>query len=403
MKTEQQHPTRLLVDARIIGGEGQGSVTYLKGIYNTIASDYSDEYELFFIGYDYAAISKAFKLKTPENFIPLKTKNKLRLLTIDIPRIINQYKIDFAHFQYITPLVKTCNFIVTVHDVLFNDFKTYFPKHYALKRNFLFKHSLKKSEVRLTVSKYSAKRIDAWYEIPENTLSITPNAVREEYFEDYDKQEIQKRIAAEFGTQNYILYVSRIEPRKNHTAIMKAYRELKLHEQGVELVFIGNDTLDSREEASEMAKMKKDFPKSFKHFSGISDEAVLNFYRAAELFIYPSLAEGFGIPPIEAAAAGVPVLCARETAMTDFDFFGENFFDPYNTEELKLKINNILNHSSAFEKTDDIRLKVKEKYNWRNAAEVLHHAIQKQIEPDYKKPEITKTPTCKYYEQSVGF
>ena len=370
---------KILIDARIISGESQGSVTYLKGLYNSLYNNHGNVYDLFFAGYDFADMKEAFPFLEESRFIPLTTTSKIKLLTWEFPRIINKYKIEFAHFQYITPIIKNCKFIVTTHDVLFNDFQEYFPKNYALKRNFLFKNSLQRSEIKLTVSDYSQFRIAGHYGIDKNSLHITPNAVRQDFFEEFDKEEVKKEVEAKFGAKNYLLYVSRIEPRKNHRIIIDAYRKLRLDKKDIHLVFIGNDTLGSIEEMKAINHMRAEFPDHFHWYSNLSDEDVLSFYRGAKMFIYPSKAEGFGIPPIEAAAAGINTLCSTATAMQDFTFFGDNFFSPEAPGGLAVKILDNLNQPKRRSELSYIRERIRTKYSWETSSNLLNRLIKEQV------------------------
>lgn len=383
--------TRLLIDARVIGGEAQGSSTYLKGLYNSLYQNFQKDYDLFFAGYCFESMKDAFPFLEQNRFIELKHTSKIQLFVHEFPKIIKQKNIDFAHFQYMTPFIKNCKFIVTTHDVLFNDFNEDFSKWYAFKRNLLFKESIKKSDIRLTVSNYSRDRIAFHYNLPKSSLHITPNAVRKEFFQPFDDTEASTRIRKNYGVEKYILYVSRIEPRKNHQLLMVAYRELNLAKQGIQLVFIGNDTLDSKNEVSKIKQLKTDFPNHFHWFPNIDDDSLLDFYRGAELFVYPSKAEGFGIPPIEAAAAGVTTLCSNATAMKDFDFFEDNCFCPNNLEELKLKIQQSLDNPDRAWEAYDLKEKIHKKYSWIVSSNLLHRLIQKE-----RNPQILNTIPLKF-------
>src|SRR5690606_5065223 len=182
-------------------------------------------------------------------------------------------------------------------------------------RKYLFYLSAKKSDILLTVSEYSKKEIAKIYSIPEQQIHVTPNAVdifEGEYFS----------IKKKYNLRNYLLFVSRFEPRKNHCSLLNAYINLGLSEKGYDLVFIGSKNEPIEEEA--YARLVDQIPISLKKniffFESLSWAELHSFYRDAECFVYPSLAEGFGIPPIEAAMNNTKVVCSNQTAMRDFDF-----------------------------------------------------------------------------------
>jgi glycosyltransferase involved in cell wall biosynthesis len=110
--------------------------------------------------------------------------------------------------------------------------------------------------------------------------------------------------------------------------------------------------------------------------SNIDDTDLLEFYRAAEVFVYPSMAEGFGIPPLEAAAVKIPVLCSNTSAMSDFVFFGEYHFDPGNYSLFKNKLSGIVNSIPDKHVLDNRAAIVQQKYNWERSAEILYRLIR---------------------------
>jgi glycosyltransferase involved in cell wall biosynthesis len=293
---------------------------------------------------------------------------------IETPSIIKKHKIDVAHFQYISPFRKHCKYVVTTHDILFNDFKSEFSLIYRWSRNFVFKHSIKHADIKSTVSTFSRDRLVFHYGIKKNEIHVIPNGVDKKFFGSYDKGKVQSQIAADYGISDFILYISRIEPRKNHILLLNAFLDAKLFEKGISLVFIGKTSIKSHKLNETIANMPSDARKFFFMFDQVNDAALIKFYQAAKLFVYPSKAEGFGIPPLEAAALGIPVLCSNKTAMQDFEFFGDHLFDPENGNELALKISDIL---FGIDKTNcfEISKKIQNKYSWRNSAEILQNLL----------------------------
>lgn len=368
--------TRLLVDARVVGGEGQGSATYIKGLYNAMYNNYQDKYELYFASYEYKPLKEAFPFLEQSHFIQIKFKSRFKIYFSEFPRIIDAYKIDFGHFQYIVPFRKKCRNIVTVHDVLFNDFPEEFSYLYRLRRNYLFKRSLQQSEIKLTVSEYSRKMIGKSYQLDPAEILITPNAIAEEFIKPYDKVNAEMNIFKQYAIKNFILFVSRIEPRKNQKMLIEAYAKLALHQQGIQLVIIGNDTHNSQIIENALAKLGHSCRENIHWIKYVSDHDLIEFYRASKLFVYPSKAEGFGIPPIEAAAVGINTLCSNTTSMRDFYFFGENHFSPNDLNSLVKKLQENIENPPSAEHLKKIRDIIIEKYSWEKGAKLIHGQIQ---------------------------
>jgi len=211
------------------------------------------------------------------------------------------------------------------------------------------------------------------YHIPKNYIFVTPNAVSEEFYHT-DINEA-KNFVKKQGLEHYLLYVSRIEPRKNQIALLKAYCELKLWEKGYDLVFIGRRTLPAYNFEHYYEVLHQDIKKRIHIINQTDFKNLLYWYKAASLFIYPSLAEGFGIPPIEAGASGVPCICSNATAMSDFTIFGKNLIDVSNSDILKNAIINALNNPDMSNNTNEVARNIKEKYNWESIAKKYHDIL----------------------------
>ncbi len=304
---------------------------------------------------------ESLKLHFPNSkfkFIQLKSTSKWRRLGIELPSLCKQLKFDFAHFQYITPFFKTTRYITTIHDILFYDFPDYFPKKYRFLNGFLFRRSAKISDAVFTVSAFSKNAINHYYHLKPDKIFITPNAVSLK--EEGNASLINL-------PQKYILYVSRFEPRKNQIGLLNVFRKLNLHSQGYHLVFVGSKKEELEINYFNQVKSQINSEISpFIHFlEGLNPDELVSIYKKSSCFVYPSFAEGFGIPPIEAAVLGVKVLCSNTTSMEDFDFLKYRF-NPHNENEFEEKLTLILaDKNYPFE---EIKQKTQERFNWNKIA-----------------------------------
>lgn len=361
---------KILVDAHVFDGLHQGSRTYLKGLY----SNFKDErFEVFFAANNIDNLKKEFPKVNDKYFIKIKSKNKFIRLGFEIPFIIKKYRFDFAHFNYILPLIqnKNCKYINTLHDVLFLDFPQYFSILYRVKNKLLFKHSARRTDILLTVSEYSRKQISTHFNIPEEQISVTPNSVNEIFNTDLDKKLSKELIKERFGLSKFILFVSRIEPRKNHLSLLNAFINLKLYKKGYTLVFSGKKEGFHKELENSIKLLASKSPKAFKHISDLDEDDIVHFYNAAELCVFPSYCEGFGIPPLESGSLKTPTICSDQTAMADFSFFEENHFNPYQKGKLEQVIMYNLNSANDSEKLENIAQKIRANYNWDKSKTVL--------------------------------
>lgn len=366
---------KLLVDAHTFDENHQGIRTFLKGVYSAINIE-PNELEIILVANNIENLKQEFKHQQHFQFVKLKQTNKYVRLAYEIPKLIKTLNVDFAHFNYFLPLFlnKKCKYIVTIHDVLFIDFPEFFPKKYQIINSILYKRSALKAEIVTSVSEYSRDMIIKNFQIANKSITILPNAANELYWQHHSKKEHKSYIKKHYNLNKFILFVSRLEPRKNHMIILNAYCELELWKEGYHLVFIGKETFKSEELEKKIEEVNTISNGMIVRLEDIDNDHLVKFYNAAELSIFPSLCEGFGIPPIESAILNTPTLCSNATAMSDFDFFGDFLFDPTNLEELKSKIRTTLDITSHQE-LERISSAIKVRYNWKNTAEKLKDLI----------------------------
>lgn len=359
---------KFFVDCNVFDRSPQGTTTYIKGLYLELIKNKNHHFY-------FASYTNNFKDTFGEHYnvthLQYSSNNKYLRLIIDIPRFIKTLNIDYAHFQYIIPPIKYCKYIVTIHDVLFLDFPIYFPLGYKVSKKYLFQYSIKRSDIVLTVSDYSKNSILKHFGRAD--VAITPNAVDIVFFEEYDKKIVSEKVKSTYGIKDYFLFVSRWEPRKNHDLLLNVFVE-KEYFKNHHLVFIGEKAIPNDAYIAYYQKLSREIKEKIIDLSHLEFNELIEIIRGARLAIYPSIAEGFGIPPLEAAAALIPSLCSNTTAMSDFYFLNEGLFNPHDKEDVNRAIHWGLNQKSKNTTTQEI---IRGKYNWKISAEEFQKAINK--------------------------
>ena len=368
----------LFVDAHCFDKEHQGTRAFIKRLYVEF-SKLAPHYLIFFAAKDINNLKKELKDVAGSRFIAYKYGDTLSRLSFEIPMLIRQYKIDIAHFQYISPFIKNCRQIVTTHDVLFKEFSSNFSFFYRFSRSILFKRSLEQADLITTVSKHSKESIHRFFNIKPDEIFVVPNSVVKEPEHLHNKALSGEYIKSKFGTGPYILYVSRFEPRKNHIFLIRAFLELKLHTKGYHLVLLGHVSIKVKEVDALLDGLPADVRSCIYIHHHIPNEDLIHFYTGAELFVFPSKAEGFGLPPIEAAALGTPVICSNTTAMSDFSFFGDYHLNPDNYDVLCEKISDAISKPATPAGLQAISEEVFRRYSSKAMAQSFLEGIRQRL------------------------
>ncbi|WP_248724609.1 glycosyltransferase family 1 protein [Seonamhaeicola sp. ML3] len=354
---------KILVDAHVFDGKYQGTRTYIKGLYNELILK-NKSWTFYFISNDKNNLSNQFINSDNVNFLEYKYSNRAFQLIFEFPLLNRKLNIDYSHFQYISPLFKFGKHIVTNHDILFEEtrFKHFFPFLYRYIKGPLFRLSAKRADVLLTVSEYSKGKLNEIYNIPINRIGVTHNAIE---FNTLNTKEKTGKNIKEIIKSNYLLYVSRIEPRKNHISILRAYKNLKLKENFFKIIFVGSQDITSSKLNKYIQDNEEYLKNDFFIFNKVNDSELYELYKHADLVLYPSIAEGFGIPPLEAGVLKKKVVCSNLTAMSSFNFFPYHV-NPLNQIEFEKAITEALNDNNY--PYNYINKTILERYSWEKSA-----------------------------------
>lgn len=305
---------------------------------------------------EYPDVSKVVGVnKAVELFVyPFIVKQKV--IESNIKHITRQ---DLSFLLELTNLEKT---IVTCHDII--------PIAYYNTQNPIWKlnaKGLRKAERIITVSEFSKKDICQYIKYPEEKIEIIPPAVDHKlYYQNRDRSILEKYAIRE--NENVILYVGAEEPRKNIQLLINSFSKLKTRVPRVKLLKVGMPNfIGVREKLLkqiEALNLKNDII-----FTGyVSEIDLAKIYNAVDLFVFPSLYEGFGMPPLEAMACGTPVITSDTSSLPEVVGDAAVIADPYDTEGLAEKMYTLLTDQTLCKsiiKKGFARSKV---FNWDEAA-----------------------------------
>ena len=187
----------------------------------------------------------------------------------------------------------------------------------------------------ITLSESSKRDIVGAAGVPESRVTVIPLAAEPAIFSPRDPKEAQRRIQQAYGLERpFILYVSRIEhPGKNHAGLIRAFGALRSSEHmSHQLVFAGPDW--SRADKVHALARQSPWSDDIKFIGWVPTEDLSLLYSAADLTVFPSLYEGFGLPILEAMACGAPVACSNTSSMPEVAGDAALLFDPHDTDSI---------------------------------------------------------------------
>jgi glycosyltransferase involved in cell wall biosynthesis len=250
--------------------------------------------------------------------------------------------------------------VLTVHDLASLDHPEWFERKFALWYGFLLPRLIRKVQGIITVSHFSKERIVQLTGAEPERIHVIPNGV-EQRFRPADKEAV-KQVTTRLDLKNpYILYVGSVEPRKNLTILLEAWRMGGF--DGATLAIVGAT-------GHLFARLQFDsVPKGVRLLGRVEDDMLPILYSGAAGFVYPSVYEGFGLPPLEALACGCPVAVSDIPAHRELCEGTAIFFDPFNTEELASKLEWMLCLDGAPRASlIGAGLRRAARYNWQSAA-----------------------------------
>jgi glycosyltransferase involved in cell wall biosynthesis len=286
--------------------------------------------------------------------------------------------VNLTHFfDYIIPFSVKGKKILTVYDMCFMAYPETLPLKTRLLLAINLKLSCKRADKIITISKFSKKEIMKYLNISSEKIDVVPCGVNLEKYYTLDNKDIIEQIKEKHSLKDeYFLYLGTLEPRKNLVRLIEAYYKLKNEADVPDLVLAGRKGWSYEEIFECIHKLKLE--QSVFYIGYISDEDTTPLICGATVFLFPSLYEGFGLPPLEAMACGTPVITSNVSSLPEVVGDAALLVDPFDVDDIYKKMKILVSNNDLREeliKKGKSRVSL---FSWNNAAIKLME-IYKQI------------------------
>lgn len=323
--------TRVAIDIHTVGGRQTGNETYARELVTALGqiADPDVAFVLYHTTRDVGPFA-AGPVRRVWPSLPV-----LRV-PLGLPIALGRDRIDLAHFQYVAPPLSACRTVVTVHDVSFEAHPEWFPPTFVARMRWLVPLSIRRSAHVLTLSEFTKRAICERYAVPPERVTVTPAAPGTE-FRTLERR-LLDMVRTELGLPSrFILAVGNLQPRKNLRRLLEAYARLPEGRRAShKLVLVGQAHYRSDLILAEIDRLG--IRRDVQWTGYISSKSLVAVYNLADLFVFPSLYEGFGLPVVEAMACGLPVLSANTSCLPEVCGGAALMFDPLDTDALAATI-----------------------------------------------------------------
>lgn len=244
--------------------------------------------------------------------------------------------------HYNVPVLFQGEFLATIHDIIHLTDASF--RHSIASRVYarpLLRFAARKACRIVTVSNFSRLQLINVLGVPEEQITVIYNGVHPR-FRELNHEDAFERVSSELSlTEPYFLYVGNLKPHKNLELLLRAFHHLRTcGMRDHSLVIIG----EGKEQMASLRSICDEFKMSSKvrFIPHVGEDMLPYAYAAADLFICPSLMEGFGYPVVEAMACGTPVICSRSSSLPEIAGDAAELFDPTSCQDLATKMQSVL-------------------------------------------------------------
>lgn len=351
---------KIAIDAHFLSKISQGTGTYSFQLLNALQEELCQDDLIYLLNKENITSlfdnpqykwGKVFSNKTPINVL------------FGFMKIMRD--VDIIHTNYLCPLFSPIDTkrIITIHDILFKTHRQFFPNKLSWGVDLLTHSCLQRANMIISVSNYTRDMLIKYYPFVREKCEVIYEAPSNDFH--VLKDEVTPKLKKWNITRQYILFVGRFAPMKNIDKLIDIYSEDARISKEYDLVLVGK--FDS---SFPNDKLKEALNKNqkIKVLSGITNVDLNVLYNAATLLYFVSNGEGFGLPILEAMAAGCPVLTSNTTACKEIASHAAILANPQSIDDIHSQMDLLLSSCQLREELRYKGLEHSSKFSWQKCA-----------------------------------
>ncbi len=369
---------KLIIDAQpLLDAEKTGISWYTKRITDVMCSSDQVNIQLNYSGCrKYCSSDKIMAVyqkkgcKVRHSWLPVRVRRRLRI----------PYKLLFntkssssvsIFFNYEVPCGVSGKKIAVIYDMAYKTCPETVSKDTRLWLENIMEETCQRADMIVTISQFSKQEIVKYMQVDPQKIRIVPCGVDLNVYKPNYKQTEITAVREKYRVpEKYLLYVGTLEPRKNIEHMIEAYAQLLNELEFPPALVIGGKRGWMYEQI--FAKVNEYGIQDHVVFTGYLDEGdVPLLMKAAEAFVFPSLYEGFGMPPLEAMACGVPVICSNRSSLPEVVGQAGLLVNPLSVRELMESMKRVILDKRLRETLSRRGVEQAQKYTWNAAAEAM--------------------------------
>jgi glycosyltransferase involved in cell wall biosynthesis len=347
-----------------------GLATYIRNVVRTLGRiDLVNEYYLV------GAAARFEQLgDLPENFhfLPLQNPEATFANYLEMHKVINAHEVDLIHVPHTfwRPLITRAPYVITVHDLL--DYMYRARTNNGMRRvmHSYFTRQVMHHAARIfAVSNFTKRDVGRFFDVKPEKIEVVYNALDETFLRGHSTPAEQAVVRGRFQVDSpFLLYAGRISPHKNVARIIEAFSALKgeLAKEGaypdLKLIVIGDEV--SKNPDIRRAVIRSGVQHDVRFLGYVSIDVLRIFFDMAKVFVFPSLYEGFGLPPLEAMAHGTPVVASNITALPEVVGNAALMVNPENVFEISRALLRVLTDQALRERMKAAGLEQAQRFSW---------------------------------------